>query len=223
MQKVLVFLLVFAITLPSTALAYTEPVQNTVRDHWPTKDQCDAAQVPYTPSITSYQPLGTNEEIRPHPTGGCFLICLPDRETKNYPVRGRGFAYFNPGEPMVYDVSNPKKPVVKRVAKCNNCIDAEPPLDGAVATANMATPKELPKELPREREVVIGPARSSEALVIPPTSSYAVKNPDDRNIVTRNKGKIIAVGVGVVAGAVTLALLKGFKMEQCVFSVCTTK
>jgi hypothetical protein len=94
-------------------LTFAASASASLADHWQTADQClMATDAPfYYPTIKRNLPLGPNEVIRGHPTGGCFEMELPDR------LGNRGWVKIDKDREFVYDTITG---LPKRLAECNN-------------------------------------------------------------------------------------------------------
>lgn len=84
-------------------------------DHWPTSEDCLAATTSplYYPSVLGKRKLAKDEVVRGHPTGGCFLMKLPDRAV------GEAWVRINADRKFVYNRTTGE---VLRLAECNNSV-----------------------------------------------------------------------------------------------------
>ena len=142
MKKMVVLAVAFVATLAGSAEAQVQ-----TQDYWTSSDACVQAVQSgnfryYYPDRPRRRPVARNERVAGHPTGGCFLMELPDR------AGGRGWVAIEPGRRFVYRDGR-----VDRLEECNNVIEgfvpfptSPAPRDGAQGLRGEQGPSGPPGE-----------------------------------------------------------------------------
>ncbi len=202
--------LLVSVSVPAFAQAYGSSAMPPT-DHWATLEECVAAtDAPYYfPSIKTKKPLGKDEVILPHPTGGCFEIRLPDRLTEGFPIKGRGWVRIEKNRDFVYSVKTRK---AIRLAECDNESYGEKPFDTSVPTNPFDQQESVTVS-------ALSPTRSVEDMVQDMVDDALLRRglPSSEAWYSwdRKSGKVFWITTTVAAAAaIAWAVTDGFTMKQ---------